>query len=95
MTRSRPAADSCRVSANAELTEALDAFRRGDLDRARSLAEAAVAGEPSAEWQHLLGLIHCRRGDPASGVEWLLRACDTEPDNLGFRVIAGRALIDA
>lgn len=79
--------------ATADLDDAIEAFRRGDLGRAQALAEAAAA--PSAQRQHLLGLIHCRRGDHAAGVEWLLRACEGEPDNLGFRVIAARALVDA
>jgi tetratricopeptide (TPR) repeat protein len=83
------------VVATAELNDAIEAFRRGDLDRAQALAEASVESGPSAQSQHLLGLIHCRRGDPATGVEWLLRACEAEPDNLAYRVIASRALVDS
>jgi len=78
-----------------DFNDALDAVRRGDLDRAEALAEKAVAREPSPNWQHLLGLIHCRRGDPATGADWLQRACEADPDNLGFRVFAARALVDA
>lgn len=80
---------------SAKLNQAVDAFNRGDLSEAQTLAEKAVAAEPSPVWEHLLGLIHCRRGDAASGVEWLCRACDGEPGNLGFRVAAARALIDS
>jgi tetratricopeptide (TPR) repeat protein len=83
------------VTATVELSDALDAFRRGDLDRAQAIAQQALDAGPSAGWQHLLGLIHCRRGDPSAGVEWLLRACEAEPGNPAFRVIADRALVDA
>jgi tetratricopeptide (TPR) repeat protein len=94
LTGGARAADSWKVAA-AEINDAIDAFRRGDLDRAEALARAAVDDESSAEWLHLLGLVQCRRGDPAAGVRWLLRACDSEPENLAFRVIAARALVDA
>jgi tetratricopeptide (TPR) repeat protein len=83
------------VAAKAELKEALDAFRRGDLGHAQALAEEAVSVEPSALWQHLLGLIHCRKGEPATGVDWLRRACSADPGNLGFRLMLIRALIDS
>lgn len=78
-----------------DFNDALDAVRRGDLDRAQALAEEAVASEPSANWQHLLGVILCRLGDPAAGADWLQRACAAEPGNIGFRVVAARALVDA
>ncbi len=81
--------------AGTELNEALDAFRRGDLDRAQALAEAAVAGTTSPQWQHLLGLIHCRKGESAEGAKWLLQASDAEPGNAAFRVAAARALVDS
>jgi tetratricopeptide (TPR) repeat protein len=73
----------------------MEAFRRGDLGLAESIALKALEAEPSGQSQHLLGLIHCRRGDPALGADWLLRACAAEPGNIGFRVIAARALVDA
>ena len=78
-----------------DFNDALEAVRRGDLDRAEALAEKAIAAEPSANWQHLLGLIHCRRGNPAAGAEWLQRACEAEPGNIGFQVVAARALVDS
>lgn len=81
--------------AASDLSEALDAVRRGDLDRAQALAEKAIAMEPSPNWQHLLGLIYCRRGDPAAGSDWLLRACEAEPGNIAFRIVAARALVDS
>lgn len=75
--------------------EALAAFQRGDLDRARALAESATGSPPSPQIQHLLGLIHCRLGDPARGVEHLKAAADSEPDNIAFRVMLVRALVDS
>jgi Flp pilus assembly protein TadD len=84
-----------KAVATADLNEAIDAFRRGDLDHARALAEQGAASASSAKWQHLLGLIHCRRGDVAKGAEWLCRASDSEPDNADFRIMASRALVDS
>lgn len=78
-----------------ELSEAVAAFRSGDLERARLLAEQTEgAGQPSAPREHLLGLIHCRRGDLAAGVEHLRRAADAEPTNAAFRLMLIRALVD-
>jgi tetratricopeptide (TPR) repeat protein len=75
--------------------EALEAFRKGDLDRARGLAEKQLESTPeSPQLQHLLGLIDCRSGQLASGVERLRRAFEAEPDNIAFRVMLVRALID-
>ena len=77
-----------------DFAEALDAFQRGDLDGSKVMAEEAVSAAPSANWQHLLGLIHCRLGDPTSGVEYLRAAADGEPANIGFQVMLARALVD-
>jgi tetratricopeptide (TPR) repeat protein len=74
--------------------EALEAFQRGDLDHSREMAEEAVSEAPSPNWQHLLGLVHCRLGDPASGVEHLRAAAQAEPANIGFQVMLARALVD-
>src|SRR5947209_5761627 len=77
-------------------TDAIAAFQRGDLQRARSLAEEQLAGEPSAPaLLHLMGLIDCRSGEIASGVRWLRRASDAEPDNIAYRVMLARALVDS
>jgi tetratricopeptide (TPR) repeat protein len=73
------------------LEKAIDAFRSGDLDGARSLAERA---DPSPKLDHLLGLIDCRNGHFDSGVERLGKAFEGEPDNIGFRVMFARALVD-
>jgi tetratricopeptide (TPR) repeat protein len=43
----------------------------------------------------LLGLIHCRLGDPAAGVEHLRAAAKAEPGNAGFQLMLVRALVDS
>lgn len=74
----------------------MTAFRRGDLERARAVAEAQLAaGAQSAELHHLLGLIDCRSGQFDSGVQSLRRACESDPDNVAYRVMLVRALADA
>ncbi|HEV8406408.1 MAG TPA: sulfotransferase, partial [Sphingomicrobium sp.] len=80
---------------NAQFKQAVEAFRNGDLDLARDLAEAEVSTAPSPNAHHLLGLIQCRLGDPASGVEHLTCAAEGEPDNVGFKIMLVRALVDA
>lgn len=78
------------------LAEAASAFQRGELDRARQLAESTAAdGALAAEAEHLLGLIHCRTGDFQSGVAHLRRASEAEPGNSGYRLMLARALIDS
>lgn len=75
--------------------DAVAAFQRGDVEQARSLTQAQLATEPdSARLQHLMGLIECRCGRVAEGVEWLRRASDADPDNIAFRVMLARALVD-
>lgn len=72
------------------------AFRRGDLSAALQMAENEVSkGSTSSNLYHLLGLIHCRQGRVGSGVPWLRRAAETEPENHGFRVMLVRALVDS
>lgn len=83
------------IESSQAFSEALEAFRKGDLDRARGLAEKQLESAPgSPKLQHLLGLIDCRSGRLASGVEKLRQASNAEPDNIGFRVMLVRALID-
>jgi tetratricopeptide (TPR) repeat protein len=48
-----------------------------------------------AKAQHLVGLIHCRKGDPAEGVRHLRAAVAAEPANVAFQVMLARALIDS
>jgi tetratricopeptide (TPR) repeat protein len=77
-----------------DLKEAIDAFQSGDLDRARAIAKREIALAPSPQWQHLLGLIHCRQGRPEDGLEHLQAALFAEPANVQYRVMLVRALID-
>src|SRR6185503_13480820 len=79
LTGAGGAADSTAM--NQQLKAAVEAFQTGDLERARRLAEAEVSATPSAQGCHLLGLVHCRLGDPASGVEYLRAAAEAEPQN--------------
>jgi tetratricopeptide (TPR) repeat protein len=87
MSKSQPA--------TREFRDALDAFQHGDLDKARQLAEQGAANAPSANWQHLLGLIHCRLGDASTGVDHLRAAATGEPGNIAFQVMLYRALVDS
>jgi len=75
--------------------EAVAAFQRGDLERSRTLAVDGLSRGPSADLLHLMGLIECRSGRPDLGVDWLRRALDANPDNLAFRVMLARALVDS
>lgn len=75
--------------------EAIAAFERGDLPRARALVEQRLGEkDESPLLQHLAGLIACRMGYGERGVEWLRRAFLAEPDNAKFRLILAKALID-
>ena len=76
------------------LSQALDAFNRGDLDSARAIAADALEQSPSPMLQHLMGLIECRSGRIDSGIEWLRRASEGEPGNVTYRVMLVRALVD-
>lgn len=80
---------------NPQFSEALEAFQRGDLDRARTLAESQVSSDPTPHADHLLGLVHCRLGDPGAGIEHLRRASEAEPGNAAFRIMLMRAMVDA
>lgn len=84
-----------RVSMGIQFDQAVEAFRSGDLTRARTLAEAEVAAAASANAHHLLGLVRCRLGDAPGGIEHLRFAAEAEPTNPGFRIMLMRALIDA
>jgi tetratricopeptide (TPR) repeat protein len=83
------------VQADSTLQDAIAAFRQGDLERARKLAEHSVQSGSSPQADHLLGLIRCRRGEIEAGIEHLRRAAEAEPDNVAFRVMLVRALIDS
>ncbi|MBV9558393.1 MAG: sulfotransferase [Pseudolabrys sp.] len=78
------------------IAAAVAAFQQGDLGRARQLAEEQLAkGERLPMLHHLMGLIDCRLGRFASGVERLKRAASADPTNLSYRVALARALIDS
>ena len=84
------------MQAGSPFAEAIAAFQRGELDRARTLAKQELDHESgSAPAQHLLGLIDCRTGRLESGVERLRRASEAEPGNVAFRVMLMRALVDS
>jgi len=82
------------VPPGSSLKEAIAAFQGGDLNRARTLAEANIASASDPQWFHLFGLIECRSGRVAKGMDWLRRAWEAEPDNLGYRIMLARALVD-
>ena len=82
------------MSGTPDFNQAVEAFNRGDLGRARLAAEAALRSSTSPRWRHLLGLVHCRQGHPEAGVEHLSAACDAEPENAAYRVMLARALLD-
>ncbi len=75
-------------------SSAIDAFKRGDLSRARELATTELETAPTPQLHHLLGLIDCRQGRLAQGVEHLKAAVQGEPTNGAFQVMLARALID-
>ena len=80
---------------NSRIAEALAAFRRGELPRARALARAQLEAEQGPpEVDHLLGLIECRDGRLESGITHLRAALDAQPENTAFRVMLARALVD-
>jgi Flp pilus assembly protein TadD len=83
------------VQDSSTLAQAIAAFERGDLAQARKLAEEQLAASPSPQADYLIGLIHCRQGDTAGGVEWLRQAVRAAPDNPAFRVMLARALVDS
>ncbi len=93
--RSSSASDTLRVPAEVQLTRAIEAFRRGELDLALELAEQGLSISSAPEWHHLAGLIHCRKRNPERGVEHLRLAAEAEPSNAGFKVMLARALIDS
>jgi len=84
------------VQHDPDLAEAQSAFKRGDLGRAKAIAEARLARGPASPLaQHLLGLIHCRQGEMEAGVACLRHASDGEPENPAYRVMLVRALTDS
>jgi tetratricopeptide (TPR) repeat protein len=65
-----------------DLKGALDDHRRGRLDQAASVYQAALAENPdNPDALHLLGLVAIQRGDPAQGVSLIGRAVELRPDD--------------
>ena len=96
MTAGASATSSALVQPNSRISEALAAFRRGELARARALAQAQLEAEQGPpEVDHLLGLIDCRDGRLESGIAHLKAALDAQPENVAFRVMLARALVDS
>ncbi len=82
------------MSLHPDLAAAFSAFRRGDLSQARDLAKRDFRIAPSAQADHLLGLIDCRLGEFDAGLGHLRRAVEAEPANPAYRLMLARALID-
>lgn len=82
------------MSSTPTFDQAVAAFQRGDIEKARELAQAAERSAPSPSLHHLLGLIDCRTGLLDTGIGWLRKASEAEPSNVGFRVMLARALSD-
>jgi len=80
---------------SAQFRQAVEALRAGDLESARTLAESEISTAPSPQVHHLLGIVQCRLGDAVSGVEHLRAAAEAEPENVVFRVMLMRALVDS
>lgn len=84
------------MHSQASVAAVVAAFQQGDLVRARQLAEKQLGkAEQPPLLQHVMGLIECRAGRMEAGADWLRRASDAEPGNIGFRVMLVRALIDS
>lgn len=83
------------MNSQASIADAVAAYQRGDLVRARRLAEEqlAKAGEVS-QLCHLMGLIECSTGRADAGLAWLRRASKADPSNIGFLVAYARLLAD-
>ena len=78
------------------ISDAVRAFQAGDLARAREIIERELQVAPhSPLLQHLMGMVECRSGRIELGVEWLRSASASEPQNIAFRVMLVRALIDS
>jgi tetratricopeptide (TPR) repeat protein len=72
----------------------MELARRGDLARAISAGEAAVAETPdNAGLRLFIGLLHARRRDPHSALPHLRRAAALIPDDLLPKLELARALI--
>jgi tetratricopeptide (TPR) repeat protein len=86
---------NAHIQSQSKVAAAVAAFQRGDLARARRLAEEELARSNHYPLlHHLVGLIECHHGRFDRGVESLQRAFDAQPQNLNFRIHLARALVD-
>ena len=87
--------DNVLVHEPALLTQAIAFFQAGEFARASNLIDQQVAaGANDPRLQHLQGLIYCRQGNLEIGTNFLQRAAHADPENLIFRLMLIRALID-
>lgn len=75
-----------------DLSEAIEHHRRGRLDRAAALYEAALAVDPDdPHAHHLLGLVLLQRGNPIQAARLLERAVALEADEAAFHASLAEA----
>ncbi len=75
-----------------DLSEAIEHHRRGELERAAQIYEAALALEPErAEALHLLGLVALQKGDARSAVDLIGRAVAARPGEAEYHACLGEA----
>jgi tetratricopeptide (TPR) repeat protein len=73
-----------------DLSEAIALHRRGELERAASTYQAALAEDPNRhEALHLLGLLALQQGDPRSAAALIRRALAVQPDVADYHVALG------
>ena len=75
-----------------DLSEALEEHRRGNLERARSLYEAALAEDPDQpDALYLLGLVAIQNGNPQQAVLLIGRAAMLRPGEAVIHANLGEA----
>lgn len=78
----------------ANIASVLEPYRRGDLARARAIAEAQLDETPdSLPLRSLAGLIACQSGDPAGGATHLRLALAAAPGDIATRINLATALV--
>ena len=83
------------MNSEALIAAAVAAYRRGDLRQARQLAEEQLAkfGEVPRLY-HLMGMIEASAGRLDTALEWLKRASEAAPADVGIRIAYARLLAD-